>query len=212
MTAYVRDTQFFTTRTTVLAAIIALHLFIAWALATGLARKAIEVLAPPIQTDIVQEEKNKVEPPPPPPPEMQKQVVEVPPPDINIAMPEVGPSTTAITATAATNKPAPPPVAKAVNRTAMVIDSKHFPNSEDFYPQASKRLGEQGNPVVHICLGADGKLAAGSPSIATSSGSPRLDEGALALVKAGARYITPAKEDGKPVAACQDLRIRFELH
>ena len=94
----------------------------------------------------------------------------------------------------------------------MVIDTKHFPNSEDFYPQASKRLGESGAPVVKIWLGADGKLAAGSPAIATSSGSPRLDEGAIALVKAGARYITPAKEDGKPVAACQDLRIKFELH
>jgi periplasmic protein TonB len=212
MTAYVRDTQFFTTRTTVLAAIIALHLFIAWALATGLARKAIEVLAPPIQTDIVQEEKTKVEPPPPPPPEMQKQVVEVPPPDINIAMPEVGPSTNAITATAVQHAAPPAPAPRAVSRTAMVIDTKHFPNSEDFYPQASKRLGEQGSPVVKICLGADGKLAAGSPSIATSSGSPRLDEGALLLVKAGARYITPAKEDGRPVAACQDLRIKFELH
>jgi periplasmic protein TonB len=210
-TAYVRNTEFFTTRTMVLAAIIGLHLFIAWALATGLARKAIEVLAPPIQTDIVQEEKTKVEPPPPPPPELQKQVVEVPPPDINIAMPEVGPSSNAITATPVQHA-APPPVARAAVRTPMVIDSKHFPNSEDFYPQASKRLGESGAPVVHICLGADGKMAAGSPTIATSSGSARLDEGAISLVKAGARYITPAKEDGKPVAACQDLRVKFELH
>jgi periplasmic protein TonB len=212
MTAYVHDTQFFTTRTTVLAAIIALHVFIFWALATGLARRAIEVIAPPIQTDIVQEEKNKVEPPPPPPPEMQKQVVEVPPPDINIAMPEVGPSSNAITASAVPHPTAPAPPPRAVARTAMVIDAKHFPNSEDFYPQASKRLGEQGSPVVKICLGPDGKLAAGSPSIATSSGSPRLDEGAISLVKAGARYIKPATEDGKPVAACQDLRIKFELH
>ena len=68
MAAYVHDTDFFTRRTAVLAAIIALHVFILYALATGLARRAIEVLAPPIQTDIVQEEKNKAEPPPPPPP------------------------------------------------------------------------------------------------------------------------------------------------
>src|SRR5580658_7513939 len=113
MTAYVHDTQFFTRRTAVLVAIVALHLFILWALATGLAKKAIEVLAPPIQTDIVQEEKTKSEPPPPPPPEMQKQVVEVPPPDINIAMPEAGPATNAITAVVKTNAPAPPPKAAA---------------------------------------------------------------------------------------------------
>src|SRR5215831_2628457 len=98
MAAYVHDTDYFTRRTAVLALIIGLHVFILWAFATGLARKAIEVLAPPIQTDILQEEKQKNEPPPPPPPELKRQVVEVPPPDINIAMPEVGPSTTAITA------------------------------------------------------------------------------------------------------------------
>src|SRR5215472_7452824 len=109
MAAYVHDTEFFTRRTAVLAAIIALHVFILWALASGLARKAIEVLAPPIQTDIVQEEKNKVEPPPPPPPEMRKEVVEVPPPDINVALPEAAPATNAITAVAAQPHAAPPP-------------------------------------------------------------------------------------------------------
>jgi len=42
--------QFFTRRTVVLFAIIGLHVFIAWALATGLARRAIELVAPPLQT------------------------------------------------------------------------------------------------------------------------------------------------------------------
>ena len=41
MAAYVHDTEFFTRRTAVLAVIISLHVFILWALATGLARKAI---------------------------------------------------------------------------------------------------------------------------------------------------------------------------
>jgi hypothetical protein len=51
MAAYLEeDKGFFTRRGIVVAAILALHVFIAWALATGLARKAIEVLAPPIQT------------------------------------------------------------------------------------------------------------------------------------------------------------------
>lgn len=41
MSAYVQDTQFFTRRTVVLFAIIALHIFLAWVLATGLASRAI---------------------------------------------------------------------------------------------------------------------------------------------------------------------------
>ena len=128
MAAYVHDTDFFTRRTLVFAAIVTLHVFILWALATGLARKAIEVLAPPIQTDIVQEEKTKAEPPPPPPPEMRKEVVEVPPPDINIAMPEVGPSTTAITARVAEAPKAAAPVAKAAIAATAVGLGKGFPN------------------------------------------------------------------------------------
>lgn len=209
MTAYVRDTQFFTTRTTVLAAIIALHLFIAWALATGLARKAIEVLAPPIQTDIVQEEKNKVEPPPPPPPEMQKQVVEVPPPDINIAMPEVGPNTNAITATPVVKAAPPAPAPVHTGPTTPPKLSKPG-DTEGYYPEASRRLGEEGTAAVHVCVAASGKLA-GAPSVSQSSGKQRLDDAALNYAKAQ-RY-TAGMTDGKPVdGGCFDYRVKFALH
>ena len=51
--AHLEDTSgFFTRRGMVVGAILALHVFIAWALATGLANKALEAIAPPIQTVI----------------------------------------------------------------------------------------------------------------------------------------------------------------
>ena len=207
MAAYVHDTDFFTRRTAVLAAIIALHLFIAWALATGLARKAIEVLAPPIQTDIVQEEKTKVEPPPP---EMRKEVVEVPPPDINIAMPEAGPSTTAITARVEQPKAAAPVARAAVAATAVGL-GKGFPNVDDYYPDASRRLGEEGLTVVDICVGPDGKLTE-PPKVGKSSGHDRLDQAAVKVAQVGSGRFKPATEEGKPVAKCTQLPIRFKLH
>jgi periplasmic protein TonB len=210
MAAYVHDTEFFTRRTAVLAAIIALHLFIAWALATGLARKAIEVLAPPIQTDIVQEEKNKVEPPPPPPPELRKEVVEVPPPDINIAMPEVGAQSNAITARVEQPKPAAPPPRAAVAATAVGL-GKGFPNVDDYYPDASRRLGEEGLTVVDICVGPDGKLTE-PPKVGKTSGHERLDQAAVKVAQVGSGRFKPATEDGKPVAKCTQLPIRFKLH
>jgi periplasmic protein TonB len=209
MAAYVHDTDFFTRRTAVLAAIIALHLFIAWALATGLARKAIEVLAPPIQTDIVQEEKNKTEPPPPPPPELRKQVVEVPPPDINIAMPEVGPQTNAITARV--EQPKPAPVAKAAVASTPIGQGKGFPNVDDYYPDASRRLGEEGLSVIDICVGPDGKLTE-QPKLGKSSGHERLDQAALKVASLAGGHFKPATEDGKPVTKCTQLPIRFKLH
>lgn len=208
MAAYVHDTDYFTRRTAVLAAIIALHLFIAWALATGLARKAIEVLAPPIQTDIVQEEKQKDLPPPPPPPEMKRQVVEVPPPDINIAMPEVGPSTSAITARV--EQKAPAPVAHAAIAATAVGLGKGFPNVDDYYPDASRRLGEEGLTLVDVCVGPDGKLTE-PPKVKQSSGHERLDQAAVKVASVGSGRFKPATEDGKPVAKCTQLPIRFKL-
>ena len=211
MAEYVHDTQFFTRRTMVLFAIIALHVFILWALATGLARKAIEVLAPPIQTDIVEEEKQEKQPPPPPPPEMRKEVVEVPPPDINIAVPEVGPQTTAITAVPTQQHAAPAPPPRPAGPSSPPKIGKGFPNTDDFYPDASRRLGEEGVSVVHACVGPNGKLSE-APSIATSSGKDRLDQAALKVAQAGSGKFTPAVEDGKPVGACFNFGIRFKLH
>lgn len=207
MAVYVHDTQFFTRRSTVLLAIIGLHVFIGWALATGLARKAIEVLAPPIQTDIVQEVAKKVEPPPPPPPEFEKPPVEVPPPDVVIDMPVEAPATTAISAVAAPPRPVAAPVARAVNRVGAKT-AKNFPNTEDYYPAASKRLSEEGTATVHVCVGPNGKLTE-APTVQASSGSARLDEGATNLAKAG-RYV-PGTEDGKPITDCFAFRVKFQM-
>ena len=85
---------------------------------------------------------------------------------------------------------------------------KNFPNSEDFYPAASKRLGEEGSVSVRVCVGPNGKLAE-EPTIQESSGSARLDEGALKLAKAG-RYI-PGTVDGVPTTDCFPFRVKFEL-
>ena len=142
MAAYVHDTQFFTRRTVVLFAIIALHVFIFWALATGLARRAIEVLAPPIQTEIVQEEQKKVEPPPPPPPEFQKPPVEVPPPDVVVDLPPEPTQTTALSNVTTKHVEAPPPPPKTGNKVG-AKPGKGFPNTEDYYPPALLRSEER---------------------------------------------------------------------
>lgn len=210
MSAYVHDTQFFTRRTIVLFAIIALHVFIAWALATGLARRAVELVAPPLQTEIVQEVQKKDEPPPPPPPQLERPPVEVPPPDVQINVPVE--QTTAIQDV--TDKPVvkapPPPAPKPVNRV-MGGPSKGFPSTQDFYPPASQRLGEQGAATVHVCVGTNGRITE-QPTVTQSSGSSRLDEGAVKLAKAGSGHYRPTTEDGKPINSCFQFRIKFELH
>lgn len=208
MAAYVHDTQFFTRRTMVLFAIIALHIFILWALASGLARKAIEVLAPPIQTDIVEEVKTKSEPPPPPPPEFQKPPVEVPPPDVTIDVPVETAANTAITNVTTKHTEAPPP--RPAGAHTGPGPGKNFPNTEDYYPPASQRLGEEGAANVHVCVAPTGKITE-PPTIAQTSGSPRLDEGAIKLATAGSGRYQPATEDGKPIQDCFVFRIKFTM-
>ena len=209
MAVYVHDSTFFTRRGAVLVAIIALHVFIFWALATGLARRAIEILAPPIQTEIVQEEVKQNQPPPPPPPQFEKPPVEVPPPDVTIDMPVEAPATNAITAVVQKpNQPAPPP--RPASPSSPPRAGKNFPNSDDFYPDASRRLNEEGVAVVHACVAPTGKLSE-PPTLARTSGSPRLDQAAVRLAQAASGKYQPAVEDGKPAQGCFDFGIRFKL-
>ena len=85
-----------------------------------------------------------------------------------------------------------------------------FPDTDDYYPSASKRAEEEGVVQVGVCVGPDGRLSA-DPSLTHSSGFKRLDEGALRLARAGSGHYRPSTEDGRPVAACYDYKIRFKL-
>ncbi len=213
MAAYVQDSNFFTRRSLILFLIIGLHVFIAWAFATGLARRAIELVAPPIQTEVVEEVQKKDEPPPPPPPQMERPPVEIPPPDVAIEVPVETQSTAIQDVTdkpvpKAPPPPPPPPPPKKVLVAAR--PGKGFPNAEEYYPPASKRLGEEGTANVHVCVGPNGKLTE-DPTLAQTSGSARLDEGALKLAKAASGHYTPGTEDGQPATTCTVFKIKFEL-
>ncbi len=208
MAAYVQDSTFFTRRGAVLAAIIGLHVFVIWALASGLAHKALELVAPPISADIVEEVKKQDLPPPPPPPELERPPVEVPPPDVNIDVP-VESNTTAIQDV--TDKPvahAPPP--RASIASTPVGSLKGFPNVNDYYPSSAHRLGQEGTALVGLCVGPDGKLTK-EPTIDKSSGTASLDEAALKLAHAASGRFKPATVDGKPVEQCTKMPVKFKL-
>lgn len=208
MTAYVQDSSFLTRRSAVLVGIIGLHVFVIWALASGLARRAIELVAPPITADIVEDIKKQDLPPPPPPPELERPPVEVPPPDVTIDMPV---ETTSTAIVDVTDKPVahPAPPKPSAPGTPLGL-GKGFPNSDEFYPSGARRLGQEGVATVAVCVGPDGKLSK-EPSVEKSSGTASLDEAALRLVHAGSGRFRPATAEGKPVDSCGKLPIRFTL-
>lgn len=209
MAAYAQESTFIPRRILVFVVIVIFHILLVIGLASGLARKVVEVIAPPIETTIVDEIQENEPPPPPPPPEMERLPVEVPPPEVSIVLPTEAPAPTAITNV--TDKPVvrpPPPPPRPVQRVDARVDMKRFPNSEDYYPASSKRAEEQGSPVVRVCVGPNGR-AAGQPTVTTSSGFPKLDEAAIKLAKAG-RYIA-GSVDGKAAESCISFRIKFEI-
>jgi TonB family protein len=85
-----------------------------------------------------------------------------------------------------------------------------FPNPDDFYPAAARRLEEQGLATVRVCVDDKGRLTA-DPTTVQGTGSARLDEGALKLARAGSGHYRATTEDGQPVSSCYPLRIRFQL-
>ncbi len=80
----------------------------------------------------------------------------------------------------------------------------------DFYPEVARRLEQQGNVIVNVCVDAKGRLTS-APTAQQSSGYPRLDEGALALAKAGSGHYKPTTEDGHAIEACYPFRVIFKL-
>jgi TonB family protein len=85
-----------------------------------------------------------------------------------------------------------------------------FPHPDDYYPDASRRLEEQGATVLQVCVDPAGRLTS-DPVQEESSGSTRLDTAAIRLAKAGSGHYRPTSEDGRPVTACYPLKIRFQL-
>ena len=106
-----------TRRATAIGAVIVFHILLLYALVSGLARKAIEVLPAPFETQILDEQRAEEEPPPPPPPP-QLDIPPppfVPPPEINIATPPPSSANTITTQSVVATPPARPMPAASPN-------------------------------------------------------------------------------------------------
>jgi protein TonB len=200
-------------QTVALVAIIGVHVAVIYALATGLGHQFIKQLPPPLVAGFLKDARPNNTPPPPPKIGLvePRKVDLGPPPDIPI---DVGPDEGAISNGAQHTVvdpvlPQPPPAAVPVKRVSGG-PGKGFPNSEDYYPPAARRLGEQGNTAIEVCVDPNGKLTA-EPKVMQSSGSARLDEGAIKLARAGSGHYRASTENGTPVGSCYSYLIKFNL-
>jgi len=206
MAANVQDSNFLTRRGVVAAAIVALHVLAAWGFASGLATRAIEALAPPIEADIVEEKVQDEEPPPPPPPEMERPPVEVPPPEVSIDLPMETNTTAIQDVTDKSPPPAPPPPPRVAGSPAKMTRPV---NPDDYYPPGSIRREEQGSPVVQACVGSNGRLVR-DPVVTDTSGFPDLDSAAVKVAKA-TRYAAGTENGSALPESCIKFKVKFVL-
>lgn len=192
--------------------VILLHVAIVYALVTGLARKAVEVIRGPIETKIIEELKKL--PPPEKPPQPPKQKFEPPPfvprTEVAVAAPIVAlPTITASTVSppvVTAPVPMPPAPPKLVQRVGPVIDAaKNCQKPE--YPAASKRLEEEGVVVLRFMIDEVGKVL--ESRVETSSGHARLDEAARSALSQC--QFKPGTVDGTPERSWASLKYVWRL-
>jgi protein TonB len=177
-----------------------------WAFASGFANNGVRYVQTILQTSVIQTEKPKDLPPPPPPVDLKERPpVQVIAPDINITVPVDAPPPPIQTVT--TQRVEAPPQPRAIV-PGTPVKVTYQPDVSDYYPDASRRAGEEGRVLVKVCVGVSGKID--STDVATTSGHPGLDAAALKVAKA--YRFKPATSEGKPVASCPSLPVKFELH
>jgi periplasmic protein TonB len=201
--------SFYSRRTTVSVLIVSLHTLVIYGLATGMARKVLEAVPDRLQVTLMPKPTPRYLPPPPQNTRIRQLLHLKPRPDpiVDVELPPVTVTDLFTQPRDLTPPPQPPPpqVIRVVGGPGA-----GFPNTADYYPVAARRLLEQGSAAIHVCVDGSGRLTA-DPTLAESSGSARLDQGALRLAKAGSGHYRATTEDGKPVSGCYAFRVRFEL-
>ena len=191
---------------------IVLHIVLIYALLHGLARKIVSIVAPPLETKIIEEIKPpQPEKPPPPPPKLQAPPPPfIPPPEVNIQIPIQPPPT--ITAAPTPPPPAPvviapppPPAPAAPVRTPPVVLASSCEKPE--YPSASRRANETGTVLLSFLIDQSGKVI--DSKIERSSGFRRLDEAAKAGL--GLCKFRPATVNGAAVQAWARIEYVWRL-
>ncbi len=213
MAAYAQhDFSFLSRRTTAFVLIIGLHAVIIYGFASGLVPQVVKKVTLPmiaIVTPVVPRPKD-------PPPRFTQPTLSQPPIDIDQPLvPPVIDDDPPIRKDVTTDlvDAGPPQVptglAKAVNRV-LGGPGRAFPNTEDYYPPTQIRMGTTGIATVQVCTDEEGRLTA-APTLAQTSGSAGLDQGALRLAKAGSGHYRATMEDGRPVSSCYPFRIKFDM-
>jgi len=195
-----------------IAGVLAAHVALAWALMqVETVRQAVSEVAP-LMVDLLAPPAPPAPPPPQPRPAIKRAV------PLITSAPAPDPAPAAFVAPPAPPEPAPPiveapaappapPAPSVLPKTIPATAVQYLDPPAPVYPALSRRLGESGQVLVRVEIDTTGR--ASHTQLLRSSGHRRLDESALAAVRA-ARF-KPYTENGVPLAVWSTVPIVFEL-
>jgi TonB family protein len=208
-----RNFSYFSLRSATLFLIAGLHAAIFYGLITTLSHTHAFATPPDLQ-NIAKPEPPKTAPLPVPPGiptqdwriDVPKPVLDTPPTvDVDIDV------TTKVDKTVVIDSPPLPPEPPAhVVRQVAGGPGAGFPDTAEFYPSMAIHAGDEGITAVRVCVDPKGRLTS-EPTIVRTSGSTRLDDGALRLALAGSGHYRATTEDGQAVNSCYSFGVRFQL-
>ena len=194
-----------------------IHIFLGYALITGLALKIVKHIVEPMKTVNIKDAPPPPDEPPPPPPKDVEIPPFVPPPEVTVASdvpPPIQtqsvaapPPTPTYVAPPAPPAPIAPPAPTGPTSPATAIGSSTTV-SEDDYPPASLRAEEQGRTIITVSINTQGRVD--GCTVATSSGFPKLDEKSCQLAQRRFRF-KPALQNGQPVASSKSMPIKWQI-
>ena len=213
-------------KTLVVLGVVLIHGLGLWLLQSGLLQNVADVVVP-VQVISTSMDVNqapaqvppvKATPSVPPPLAAQQARLPTAPPQPN----QAADSPNASAAPTAPSTPATPAQSTTPNASSAIApatstapakvqlpihDAAYLQNPKPDYPALSVRRGEQGQVVLNVLIGVDGK--AQKAEVAQSSGFERLDAAALATVQRW-RYV-PGKRGGVPEAMWFKVPLAFVL-
>lgn len=195
-------------RTITFVLVASLHAAVLYGLAMGLGPQFAKIITDPLVNQVI-EPLPRSQLPPPPRPQVPTTRIQLPPQE---PMPPIESDQADVVEGALREPPHPmlPPSTPTVVNRVQGGPGIGFPSTNDFYPDAAIRMGEKGVATVRACVDGKGRLIS-EPTIVQSTGSARLDEGAVKLAKAGSGHYRATTEDGQAVNSCYPFRIRFDL-
>jgi len=210
------DQQMSGNRITAFVIVAIIHIFVGYALVTGLAYEAAKKVIQKVTTVDIKEEEKKEEPPPPPPkkvetppppvaPPVKINVAVAPPPIQTVSVPPP-PAPPVLVAPPPAVTPPPPPAGPT-----SAARPKGSPGSwvtTNDYPSRALREEREGTTGFRLSIGPDGRVT--DCQITSSSGHADLDQATCDNLRRRARF-SPALEGGQPVAGSYSSRTRWVI-